>query len=58
MGAVRLKLEARVGDVDEWMTEEWMRVLLGLGDRVNDVIAGVVKEFLDVVWKVRSDGHG
>ena len=46
MAAVRL--EAWVGDVDEWTTGEWMSVRFGLGDRVSDVIVGVV-EFLDRV---------
>ena len=58
MGAVRLEVEAWAGDADEWSPGEWMRVLLGLGDRVSDVNVGVVKEFLDGVWRVRFGGHG
>ena len=58
MGAIRLEVEAWAGDADEWTPEEWMRVLLGLDDRVSDVIVGVVKEFLDEVWRVSSGGHG
>ena len=34
-----------------------MRVPLGLGDSVSDGIVGVVKEFLDGVWRVHSSGH-
>ena len=55
MRAVRLEVEAWAGDADEWTPGEWMRVLLGSGNRVSDVI---VKEFLDGVWRVRSVGHG
>ena len=50
MGAVRLEIGAWVGDADEWTPGEWMRVLLGLGDRVSDAIVGAVKEFLDEMW--------
>ena len=35
MSAVMLEVEARMGDVDEWTSEEWMRTLLGLGSRVG-----------------------
>ena len=58
MGAVRLEEGAWVGDVDELTPGEWMRVLLGLCDSVSDVVVGVVKEFLNGVWRVRSGGLG
>ena len=38
MGAVRLEMGAWVGDADEWTSKDWMRVLLGLGDRVSDAV--------------------
>ena len=53
MDAARLEVEAY-----EQTTEEQMRTLLSLGDRVNDVVVEVVKEFLDRVWRVRAGGHG
>ena len=34
------------------------KVVLGLGDHMSDVIMGVVNEFLDAVWRIRSCDHG
>ena len=58
MGVVSLEVKAWVGDVDKWTNGEWVRVLLGLSDRVSDIIVEVVKEFLDRVWRVRFGGYG
>ena len=52
-----LEVEAWMSDVDEWTTEEWMRTLSDLGGRVSDVVVGVLKEFLDRVWRVHAGGH-
>ena len=51
---VRLEMEVWMGDADEWTTEEWVRLLFGFGDRVSDAVVGVVKEFLDRVWRIRD----
>ena len=55
---VRLEVGAWMNDANSWTTEERMRMLLGLGDRVSDAIVGDVKDFLDRVWRVRSSGGG
>ena len=57
MYVVRLEEWVWMSDADEWTTEERMRIPLSLGDCVSEAVVGVVKEFLDRVWRI-SVGSG
>ena len=51
-GCCQVRGGAWMSDAEEWTTEERMRTLFSLCDRVSDAVVGVVKEFLDRVWRV------
>lgn len=44
-------------DMDGWTTEEWMRTLLGLGNRVSDAVCGTCEGVLGEFVLVAVDSE-